>query len=84
MPEISNHALRNIVPNETWNIMGRMFMNPWSENNPDGIVVMGIAENKLMYVLSSSQHLHVRMMLTSYYRHSEIATFLKLSLRCYA
>jgi len=57
MPELSNRALQNIAPNETWNIMGRVFMNPWSENNPDGIVAMGIAENKLMCAFSFlSQH----------------------------
>jgi hypothetical protein len=52
MLELSNRALRNIAPNETWNIMGRVFMDPWSESNPDGIVAMGIAENKLMCVFS--------------------------------
>ncbi|PQE03584.1 aspartate aminotransferase protein [Rutstroemia sp. NJR-2017a BVV2] len=49
MSNLSSRCLHNVVPEETKDFMGRVFGNPWSEDNPNGIFPMGIAENRLMH-----------------------------------
>ncbi|KAF7857273.1 hypothetical protein EAF04_009514 [Stromatinia cepivora] len=49
MDNLSSRCLQNISSEEIPNFMGTVFGNPWSEENPDGIFLMGIAENRLMH-----------------------------------
>ncbi|CAD6444866.1 de756cf3-fdae-4bdc-96a2-f8c1af7e431d [Sclerotinia trifoliorum] len=49
MDTLSSRCLQNISSEEIRNFMGTVFGNPWSEENPDGIFPMGIAENRLMH-----------------------------------
>lgn len=48
MAQLSSRALKNAEPKEMFKLMGAVFSNPYSESNPDGVVFMGLAENKLM------------------------------------
>ncbi|KAG4027206.1 hypothetical protein MFRU_032g00720 [Monilinia fructicola] len=48
MANLSSRCLQNISSEEIRNFMGTVFGNPWSEENPNGIFPMGIAENRLM------------------------------------
>lgn len=52
MAELSARGLSNIGEDVVKSIMMAAFTNPFSEVNLEGIVLMGIAENTLMYVRS--------------------------------
>ncbi len=62
MASISHRAFAVIAPSETMKLLGQVFSNQYDkENNPDGVVCMWIAENKLMYTLPPS---HLMKILT--------------------
>jgi hypothetical protein len=54
MAQLSFRALSNITPTKNTDLMWAAFSNPYSEANPDGVVFMGIAENKLMFAFTYS------------------------------
>ena len=48
-PHLSDRAVQNLVPNRLREVRAYCFYNQYdSVSNPDGIVAMAIAENKLM------------------------------------
>ncbi|ESZ90194.1 hypothetical protein SBOR_9418 [Sclerotinia borealis F-4128] len=49
MENLSSRCLQNISSEEIRDFMGTVFGNPWSEENPEGIFPMGIAENRIMH-----------------------------------
>ncbi|KAH8801500.1 1-aminocyclopropane-1-carboxylate synthase-like protein 1 [Xylogone sp. PMI_703] len=49
MANISKRALKGIAPNGALAGMMAAVTNPWSEANPNGVVPMGLAENRLMH-----------------------------------
>ena len=54
MPQLSSRALRNLQVNESWALLMKVWTNPYHpEDNPTGVVAMGVAENKLMSVFAS-------------------------------
>lgn len=51
MPQLSTRSLRNLEVNASWALLMKVWGNPYSpDENPTGVVVMGVAENKLMCV----------------------------------
>jgi hypothetical protein len=49
LAHLSSRALANIAPDETQKLIVAVFSNPYdAEKNPDGVIFMGLAENKLM------------------------------------
>lgn len=48
MSSLSARAARNVEFNESWTLLMKVWGNPYSEENPEGVVAMGVAENKLM------------------------------------
>jgi hypothetical protein len=51
MAALSTRAATNIEVDEIKRLMYAVFSDYYSESNPNGIFMMGIAENTLMYVL---------------------------------
>jgi len=48
MSSLSKRAMRNVEFNESWTLLLKVWSNPYSKENPEGVVAMGVAENKLM------------------------------------
>lgn len=74
MPQLSTRALRNVEVNEAWALLMKVWSNPYSVDNPTGIVAMGVAENKLMW-FSFTSYLRNRILIT-HLRHEEVADYL--------
>ncbi|KAI9658481.1 MAG: hypothetical protein M1831_003919 [Alyxoria varia] len=68
--DLSRRALSNLEPNEIKNIMRAGSSNPFdAEGNPEGIISMGVAENRLMHQEIADQinkHMHVTKRMLTY------------------
>ncbi|KAI2463100.1 putative acc synthase [Annulohypoxylon bovei var. microspora] len=66
--ELSRRSARNFLHGHPWDKLEKMLASPWSPDNPDGLVFLGVAENPLLQeevatyiannlVISPSDHL---------------------------
>ncbi|KAK3935798.1 putative 1-aminocyclopropane-1-carboxylate synthase [Diplogelasinospora grovesii] len=46
---LSQRGAYNKIHMNHWDLIGKMLGNPWTPDNPDGLVLLGVAENALMH-----------------------------------